>query len=112
MKYSYAFEKLYMMTLDTNLRTETKYKRVAHYLSRIMMAEHRPELDSIAWDDDLTLDEIKDLALQHLVEITDVEWKMIQGAMRGYASRSAGTDKWRAMRMEWVRALDTLRAFS
>ena len=62
-------------------------------------------------DDDLTLDEIKDLALQHLVEITDVEWKMIQGAMKGYASRSAGSDKWRAMRMEWVCALDTLRAF-
>ena len=102
-----------MMALDTNLRTLTKYKRVAHYLGRIAMADLRPDLDSLAIvHDDLTLDEIKDLALQHLVEITDVEWKMIQGAMRGYASRSAGTDKWRAMRVDWVRALDTLRAFS
>lgn len=112
MKYSYAFEKLYMMSLGTDLRTGTKYKRVAHYLSRIVMAEQRPDLNSLAWDDDLTLDEIKNLVLQHLVEITDVEWKMIQGAMMGYASRSSGSDKWRAMRMEWVCALDTIRAFS
>lgn len=112
MKYSYAFERLYMMSLGTNLRMATKYKRVAHYLGRIAMADLRPELDSLAWDEDSTLEEIKDLALQHLVEITDVEWKMIQGAMKGYASRSAGSDKWRAMRMEWVYALDTIRAFS
>jgi hypothetical protein len=112
MTYSDAFESLYTLSLDMGLPTETKYKRVAMFLRRIRMAELIKSERGMLWTDNFKNEYKKELALCHVLNLTDVEWGKIKGAMMKYATASAGTDKWRSKRIEWVRALDTLRAFS
>jgi len=107
MKYSEAFENLFNMSLDTNIVAHTKQEGIAFFLGRIAMAEKR--MGSIAGVEKYL--NYKEGALQHLVEITDIEWTMVREVMEEHISSSSASTWWKAMRMEWVYALDTLRAF-
>ena len=111
MRYSNAFKKLLAMSLDIddveNIKRSRQY-RVAIFLGRIKIAEAGfGSLEGIA-----KYKGYKTEALQHLVAMTDTEWKMVRELMEEQARSSLASVKWRAMRTDWVRALDTLRAFS
>lgn len=121
MKYSDAFVSLYTMALDVPdaRMVGITYKCVAIYLGRIRMAELANVghgITSAAWIDNFKKtynnSDKKSLALRHLINLTDDEWKMVEDAMMEYADGAPGTYAWKNKRKEWVRALDTLRAFS
>ncbi len=101
------------MSLDANLRTEVKYKRVAEYFSRIGMVELGTDHigRGLARTDEFTDAYKKELALCHFINLTNTEWEKIQGAMIKYVDESRWSPAWKVRRIEWVRALDTLRAF-
>ena len=125
MKYSEPFEQLLVLSYETESygHVRAQYKRVAIYIGRVMMAEtavpreqylHR-NLDSPITTDFGWVDEVaghKEQMLGHVINITDREWKIIHGAMIGYANASRGSDVWTRKRMGMIHQLDTLRAFN
>jgi len=119
MKYSFAFERLYSMSLDINLMTEVRYKRVAIYIGRVMMSEAaiqfgvenktRPPNGMVDWALKVTGD--KEIMIYHFLQLTDAEWGKIMPVMMRLANQSGGSDAWKVTRMGYVQDLDTLREF-
>jgi len=121
MKYSDAFERLYEMSLDDNLMSEVKYKRVATFIGRVMMAngdidkhvrtvrKNSPASSILPWVE--RLKGSKEKILPYVIQLTDAEWKKVRGMMMKYAGLSQGSPKWKSMRIEWIHALETLREF-
>lgn len=120
MRYSDAFERLYVMSLDISLMSEVKYKRVATFIGRVMMAngdmtsyvsgpKDRPLTTVLPWLEQLK--GTKEKVLPHVIQLTDYEWKKVSAMMLLYASHSRGSPQWQSKRIEWVHALETLREF-
>jgi hypothetical protein len=119
MSYSDAFEWLDEKAVDLNLMVEVKYKRVAVYIGRVMMSEAaiqfgiknntRPPNGIIDWA--LKVKGDKESMLYNFLLLTDAEWEKIKPVMERLAKQSGGSDAWKVKRMEYVCALDTLRAF-
>jgi hypothetical protein len=120
MKYSDAFERLHEMSLDIHLMSEVKYKRVATFIGRVMMAngdmpsyvhgsKERPITVTLPWI--AQLQGFKEKIIPLVIQLTDVEWKKIHGMMLLYASHSRGGPQWKSLRIEWAHALETLREF-
>jgi len=99
MKYSDAFESLHEMSLKTDIITSDKCHRVAFFLGRIVIYEKYGNY--------------KDDAIRYLIEMPDNEWNIIQELMERHADSSVVvTKERRTMRIDWIRALDTIRAFN
>lgn len=119
MKYSEAFESLHNMSFDINLMVEAKYKRVAIYIGRVMMAESairfgidnntRPPHGIIDWAQKVKGS--KESVLYHVVRLTDYEWKKIMPVMVRLADQSGGSETWKVTRKGYAQDLDTLREF-
>jgi hypothetical protein len=120
MRYSDAFEQLYEMSIDLNLRSTVQYKCVAIFIGRVMMAnndtahlphrtDRKPAGEVLPWM--FELKGLKEKILPYIIQLSEAEWEKIRKAMMGYAANSDGRDEWKAKRVGWVNSLDTMRAF-
>jgi hypothetical protein len=116
MKYSDAFDKLYALTLeapfDIRLFMKPRYKRVGVYIWNVMIVDHATFRERLLSEDVELYDGKKDIMIEHFCGITDSEWDTLQTVMLDYAENYSGTSRWKGWRVGWIRALDTLRAFS
>lgn len=107
MKYSDAFESLFDLTLASPKGTNIKYFCIAILLTQLKKAD-LGHFGSSEMPDKwkTTFTKKRDPALQYLVKLTNNEWALIKKAMLNHS------DIPKNIQLNWVRDLDTLRAFS
>jgi len=121
MSYTKAFQQLHNLTQVIDMWSTVQYKRVAIYLGRIMMAEtatakqpgavnlDSPITTAMEWVGEL--EGHKELMIDHFLNISEYEWKVVRKAMMKYANESKGSEIWLRKRIGWICELDSLRAF-
>ena len=122
MKYTEPFQHLHRLSYVIDLKQNVQYRRVAIYVGRVFMAECcTPERERDDPDMPLRSKHIpwverlkghKETMLDHVIAVSDHEWKLIQKAMTQYADESKWNAAWMSRRHAWVIQLDTLRAFN
>ena len=110
MRYSDAFQDLYdsAMVLYPDHGIHTKYKVVSWYLERFGQCITSRQIQPVDLVDKFKTN--KDVILQQVIELRDIEWKIISKYMIDYSSLMSDA-KWVKRHLDFVQYLDTTRAF-
>ena len=118
--YTENFNQLYRLSFVVDVSTKTMYQRVAIYVGRVLMAQEvTPERQKNDPDMPLgpqiewvkRLHDHKPRMINLILAVTDREWDLIRKSMLYYAEQSKGSPKWQETRINYVYAIDNLRAF-
>ena len=112
MSYSDACESLYQLALDTPLITRPRYTRIGIYLVNVMVTDWRIRQGSKPENYHDSYRDKKGILIDHICELTDSEWNTVQTTLLDRIKEHTDLDPdWDALRIGWLRELDTLRAF-